>query len=161
MDPDTGGSDVRAADVVDRRIDFQRVHVLGAVLERGGDVVPGPGADHQDVLERRLRRRGSAGAALRTGRVLVQVRHHLVPDVVGLDPPERRAVLNLVVRRPHLHRSVGNRSKGAQTDVVYPEAPMNATIRTSSTIWHGGALLQKVRPDDRHTANQVIGVVRT
>ena len=76
---------VRAADLVDDRVDLDGVDVLRAVLQRGRDVVARAGADDQHVLERPARRRrGSAGAAARTpARSLVDVDHLLVADVVG------------------------------------------------------------------------------
>ena len=73
---------VGAAEADDRRIDFDRIHVLDAVAERGGDVSARSGAENQHVLE---------GVAEDAVRPLVEVfllfdrGHRLVKDVVHLD----------------------------------------------------------------------------
>src|SRR4051812_18363437 len=70
-----------AAEPDDRRIDFNRVHVLDAVAERRGDVRPRTGAENQRVLE---------GVAEHAVGPLVEVfllfdrGHRLVEDIVPL-----------------------------------------------------------------------------
>ena len=80
-------------------IDLHRVDVLRAVVQRGGDVGAGAGAEDQHVLER---------VAERHVRPLVEVflllhrRHRLVEDVVDLDDGVGAVLADgdLVVRRP-------------------------------------------------------------
>ena len=63
-------------ETINGRIDFDRVDVLGAPLQRAADIVSGTRADNHHVLERR-----PAGVAIenmrqRVRRVLIISRHH-------------------------------------------------------------------------------------
>ena len=90
-----------AADLVDPRVDLDRVDVLDARAQRRRDVVAAARADDHHVLER-----PAAGVAVEQirqeicGSLLPDFDYLLVADVVRVDHPGRRRVDNLVVGRP-------------------------------------------------------------
>ncbi len=111
---------VGPADLVENRLDLDRVDVPDSTGQGGRDVVARARADDHRLAERRparvaveqVRQHVSPGRLLDPG-------HHLVADVVGYQGPVPWAVLDLVVRRPdrdQLHAvAVCNQGQHRQT----------------------------------------------
>lgn len=89
------------ADLVDDRVDLNRVDMFGPMRQRTLDVIARAGPDDQHILER-----PSPGVAIEQMRQdirrprLVDLVHRLMADVVRADTPLLLGVLDLIIRRP-------------------------------------------------------------
>ena len=102
---------IALADALDHRIDFHGVDALGAPRQRAADVVAGSRADDQHLAERL-----GAGVAVEQvrqrvgGKRRVARLHLLVADQVDVDQSRGRVIVDAVVRRPLLPRTLGPRA---------------------------------------------------
>ena len=86
---------VADTDLLDLRVDLDRVDMLGAVLERHRDVRAGAGPDDQHALERPLREPAIDLLVERVDRA-VDRPHRLVRDPVDVDAPRCHRVYSSI-----------------------------------------------------------------
>ena len=145
------------ADALDDRVDLDGVDTADPVAQRVVDVIAGPRADDEFILERR-----AAGASLeqvdqRIGRpALIEGHHRLVSDIVNRDA-EWHVVVDRVIGRPEgfmpVARPVGvrQRDRHQQRDQRQAAKPGQSADLTEQ-IGDAGAADEE--PDRRRRLNE-------